>query len=93
VGLDIDLMSIPLKQETIEVCEIFGISPYQLISSGSMLITTQRGHDLVRELEKEGIHAAVIGKVTHGNDRVLINEDERRFLEPPKSDELYKIFM
>lgn len=92
VGLDIDLMSIPVKQETIEVCEVFGISPYQLISSGSMLITTQGGHDLVRELEREGIHAAVIGKVTQGRDRVLINEDERRFLEPPKSDELYKIY-
>ena len=26
-----------------------------------------------------------------GNDRVLLNEDERRFLEPPKTDELYKV--
>ncbi len=92
VGLDIDLMSIPVKQETIEVCELFGMNPYQLISSGSMLITAREGHDLVRELEKEGIHAVVIGKVTRSNDRVIINEDERRFLEPPGADELYKIY-
>lgn len=92
VGLDIDLMSIPIRQETIEVCEVFGISPYQLISSGSMLITTQGGHDLVAALEREGIHASVIGKVTQGNDRILINGEERRFLEPPRSDELYKIY-
>lgn len=92
VGLDIDLLSIPVRQETIEVCEVFGLSPYQLISSGSMLITTQGGHDLVRELEKEGIHATVIGKVTGSNDRVLINGEERRFLEPPGADELYKIY-
>lgn len=91
-GLDIDLLSIPVRQETIEICEVFGISPYQLISSGSMLITTQGGHDLVRELEKEGIHATVIGKVTGSNDRVLINGEERRFLEPPGADELYKIY-
>ncbi len=91
-GLDIDLLSIPVRQETIEVCEVFGLSPYQLISSGSMLITTQGGHDLVRELEKEGIHATVIGKVTGSNDRVLINGEERRFLEPPGADELYKIY-
>ena len=55
-GLEIDLKAIPVRQETIEVCEMFGLNPYQLISSGSMLITTQRGHDLVKELEKEGNH-------------------------------------
>lgn len=92
VGLDIDLMSIPVRQETIEICEVFGLSPYQLISSGSMLITARDGQDLVKKLSKEGIHAVVIGKVTEGRDRVLVNEDERRFLEPPKADELYKIY-
>lgn len=91
VGLEIDLKKIPVKQETIEVCEFFGINPYELISSGSMLMAASDGNMLVRELEKQGIHAAVVGKAVTGNDRVLINEDERRFLEPPKTDELYKV--
>ncbi len=91
VGLEIDLKKIPVKQETIEICEYFGLNPYALISSGAMLMTTDNGYDLVRAIEQAGIKATVIGKVTAGNDRVLINEDERRFLEPPKSDELYKI--
>lgn len=92
VGLSIDLKAIPIKQETIEVCEVFGLNPYELTSGGSMLITVPNGYDLVRELKNAGISAAVIGKVTEGNDRLLINEDEKRFLEPPKSDELYKIY-
>ena len=92
VGLKINLKSIPIRQETIEVCEVFGLNPYQLISSGSMLMTAGNGHDLVKKLEAEGIHATVVGKVTGGNDRVLINEDEVRYLEPPKMDELYKIY-
>ena len=92
VGLSIDLKCIPVRQETIEVCEFFGLNPYQLISSGSMLITAPNGHDLVRKLGEEGINASVIGKVTEGNDRILINEDEVRYLEPPKSDELYKVY-
>ena len=91
VGLEIDLKKIPVKQETIEVCEFFGINPYELISSGSMLMAAPDGNTLVRELEKQGIHAVVVGKAAAGNDRVLINEDERRFLEPPKTDELYKV--
>lgn len=91
IGLEIDLRAIPVRQETIEICECFQINPYQLVSSGSMLMAAPNGHDLVRELKKAGIEAAVIGKATEGNDRVLINEEERRFLEPPKTDELYKV--
>lgn len=92
VGLEIDMKKIPIRQETIEVCEVFDINPYGLISSGSMLMTCENGYDLVRELEKKGIPATVVGKVTDGNDRILRNEDEVRFLEPPKQDELYKIY-
>lgn len=90
VGLEIDLKKIPIKQETVEVCEFFHINPYGLISSGCMLMSSPDGNTLVRELARAGIHAAVIGKAVAGNDRVLCNEEERRFLEPPKTDELYK---
>ena len=92
MGLNIDLKAIPIKQETVEICEMFGLNPYELISSGSLLVTIPNGHELVRELKALGISAAVVGKVTKGNDRLLINEDEKRFLEPPKADELYKIY-
>ena len=91
VGLEIDLKKIPIRQETIEVCEVFDINPYMLISSGAMLIGTEHGHQLVEALERAGIHAAVIGYATEGNDRVIINGEERRFLEPPKTDELYRV--
>ncbi|SFR71833.1 AIR synthase family protein [Anaeromicropila populeti] len=91
VGIEVNLKKIPIKQETIEICEIFDINPYLLISSGCMLIGTDHGNALVDALQKEGISSAVIGRVTAGNDRVVINEDEKRYLEPPKSDELYKV--
>lgn len=91
VGLEIELKKIPIRQETVEICEIYDLNPYCLISSGSMLISTKNGHDLVRNLEKAGIAGTVIGKAIPGNDRVLINDEERRFLEPPKSDEIYKL--
>ncbi len=90
-GLDIDLKSIPIRQESIEVCEQFGVNPYLLMSSGSMLIATENGPSLVRALAEEGIHAAVIGKATDGNDRILRNGEEIRYLDRPQSDELYKV--
>lgn len=90
VGLTVDLKKIPLRQETIELCEVFDINPYMLISSGSLLIGTNHGYQLVEALEQAGIHAAVIGYATDGNDRVIVNGEERRYLEPPKTDELFR---
>ena len=91
VGVEIDLKKIPIKQETVEICNFYEINPYELISSGSLLIATDNGHDLVRALEQEEIPAAVIGKTTAGNDRIVTNDGEVRYLEPPKTDEIYKV--
>ena len=81
VGLEIDLKKIPIRQETIEICEFFDHNPYKIVSAGCLLIVTEDGTGLVMELEKEDIPSVVIGKVTDSKDRVLLNEDEKRFLE------------
>ncbi|MHB8128608.1 MAG: AIR synthase family protein [Mobilitalea sp.] len=91
VGLEVDIKKVLLKQETVEICEFYDLNPYMLISSGCMLMITDKANLLVERLKAEGISAAVIGRITEGNDRVIINEEERRYLEPPKSDELYKV--
>lgn len=90
VGLTIDLKKIPIKQATVEICNYFDVNPYEMMSSGSLMLAADNGYDLVRVLEEAGIYAAVIGKVTEGNDRVVTNGEETRFLEPPKTDQLYK---
>ena len=41
----------------------------------------------------QGISAAVIGKTTQGNDRIITNEEETRYLEPAREDELYKVLV
>ena len=92
VGIVADLKKIPIRQETIEVCEVFGINPYQMMSSGSMLIGCKQGNRLVEVLQGAGIPAAVVGYATDNNDRIIISGEEKRFLEPAGSDELYKIY-
>ena len=91
VGLEIDLKKIPIRQETVEICEYFDVNPYGLISSGMMLMASEDGNALVHALAEANIPATVIGKATEGNDRVIVRDEERRFLEPPKTDELYKV--
>ena len=91
MGLKVDLKKIPIRQETVEICEYFDINPYMLISSGSMLIVTKDGAAMADALNLEGINAAVIGKLIEGNDKIIINGDETRHLDPPSCDELYKV--
>lgn len=91
VGLTVDLKSIPVRQETIEVCEFFGINPYELMSGGSLLIISNDGEGLVGKLCDADIPAAVIGKINEGNDRVVISGDEKRFIEQHRIDALYTI--
>lgn len=91
LGLKVDLRKIPIKQETIEICDFFDINPYMLISSGCMLMAAPNGNRLVEVLQEEGVPASVIGLFTDNNDKIVINQDETRYLEPPASDELYKV--
>lgn len=92
VGLTIDLKKIPIKQETIEICEFYELNPYLLLSAGGLIMLTEDGKKLVKELEAEGIAATVIGSTNSSNDKIVMNEEETRYLEPPAADEIYKIF-
>lgn len=91
VGLDIDIKRIPIRQHTIEVCEFFSLNPYLLRSGGALLALCEDGQRAVDALREKGIRADVIGRTTDGNDRTVRYDDEIRFLEPPKQDEIYKI--
>ncbi|MCC8100904.1 MAG: hypothetical protein LIP11_01105 [Clostridiales bacterium] len=91
VGLDVDLRRIPVNQETIEICEYFDLNPYYLYSAGCLLIGTEHAEALVGALHETGVPAAVIGRTTNQNERILWNGENRRFLERPKQDELWKL--
>ena len=85
-GIRIDHDAIPILQETIEICEFIGVNPYMADGSGAFLIVCEDGTTLCDDLYEAGYEAAVIGKVTAGHDRVVIHDDEERFLNPPKGE-------
>ena len=89
-GVELDLKQIPICQETVEICEYFDVNPYQLKGDGALLFLTHDSAATIKALRAQGIPAAVIGRVNESNDRVLINEEETRFLEPNRMDEYDK---
>ena len=88
VGIEVDLKKIPIRQETIEICEILGVNPYELYGAGAMLMVSDKGNQLLHELEKQQIPAAIIGKITEENGKVILNGEETRYLDRPKNDSL-----
>ena len=91
VGLSVDLRKIPIRQETIEVCELFDINPYGLCSGGAMLIGTFQGYALAEKLKRMGIPAIVIGRTDDGVERFIYNQDVKRYVDKPARDEIYKL--
>lgn len=90
-GLEVFLKKIPIRQETVEVCNMLDVNPYELAANGSLLCVTREGEALAESFRRVGIPAEVIGFLTGENDRVIINGEERRFLEPAKEDSVYRI--
>ena len=94
-GILAEMKEIPIRQETVEICEVFGLNPYELLSGGALLMITEDGKVLAEALYAEGIPAEVIGKLTDNHDKALIarsyESEEIRYLERPKTDEIDKI--
>ena len=92
VGLDIDLRAVPVRQETIEICDHLQIHPYQLFTCGACLFTLPPGTGELPDIRTEGgykIPVAQIGKVTAQKARILHSGEEVRYLDKPAQDSLY----
>ena len=48
-------------------------------------MVTEDGEGLVGKIRNMGKTAAVIGRTDRGHQRTIVNNDEKRYLEPPKS--------
>ncbi len=66
VGFRVYEEKILIPAETRKICAYFGIDPFQLISSGALLIAAKREktEEIVGELSRNGIHASIIGEIT-----------------------------
>ena len=80
----------PVRQEIIEICELFNVNPYELQSLGCLLMTADNDCDIINILNSNNIPAAVIGRIVKGNQRILHNKDEERFLTLPNQDEIFR---
>ena len=71
LGLEVEHKLIPIKQETVEVCELLEVNPYEIKSSGVIYVLPEG------ELPIEG---TLIGRTRPDNDRVVLMKNGIRYL-------------
>jgi hypothetical protein len=86
VGIEVESSQIPIRQETIEICQFANVNPYQLSSGGSYLIVTLEPETIIEGLEKRGITSKVIGRITKNRKRIIKRGDYIRHLPRMQQD-------
>ena len=97
VNLQIDPRAVPIYPETQALCDYFGLDPWGVIASGSLLLAVgaAEADRVVEALRSDQIEATVIGRVIDG---VNVHACWPRFddgIEPLRTferDEIAKLF-
>jgi hydrogenase maturation factor len=79
-GIEVFRDQIPVLDTVKQICAFFGVDPYRLISSGSMLIATDKPHDVIMMLGSVGIAACEVA-------RILENPGDRYITDGGEHDE------
>lgn len=90
-GLVTNIRDIPIKQETVEICEVLDANPYSMFSGYSTVIVAEDGLKIKRILDGANIPSNIVGYTTQNNDKIVVNGDESGFLQHIRKDELKNI--
>ena len=89
-GCEVDIRSIPIAQEVVEICECFDKDPYEIDSTGAWIVAGGRN----TEEDLATGQLTIIGKTTDSKDRIILmgfdekkKERAKRFLTPPARQE------
>ncbi|HDM89654.1 MAG TPA: hydrogenase [candidate division WOR-3 bacterium] len=86
---------LPIYEETLKLCELFGLDPLGLIGSGSLLLSVppEKADDLLGILMKEDIEARVVGEFREREFGFMIRRGgEISPLPAYPQDEITKLF-
>jgi hydrogenase expression/formation protein HypE len=96
VGLEIDAQAVPIYPETRLLCDAYGLDPWGVIGSGSLLLTVNSTDaERVRgALVEAGIEATIIGQVMPRERGVTLRRAGSRAVDLPTfaRDEIARLF-
>lgn len=93
LGAVIDYESMYLPDFTKKIASYYGIDPLRLISSGCLMFLLEKRHreEVKEAFEHSGIRLSRIGYTTSEREVKMKKDGKWISVDPPSSDELYKI--
>lgn len=82
-GLIIDSLKIPIRTETVEVCELLDLDPFNVPSDGIAFIVTDAPVRIADQLNKQGCPSEIIGRLSKDRARIFMIGERKRFLTKP----------
>jgi hydrogenase expression/formation protein HypE len=97
VILRINVDAVPIYSETQALCDYFGLDPWGVIASGSLLLVVEaeEADRVVEAHRRDGIEATVIGRVIDKSERPRVLAEFDGKIEPLRTferDEIAKLF-
>lgn len=92
-GCEYSRRAIPVKQQTVEICETFGVDPLKLSSEHCFVCLCENAREteaFFGEILKES-GFSYIGRTVKGKARKRTDGADTAFLRRPEPDELFKI--
>ena len=83
-GFEINRYSIPILQETVEVCDFFNENLYEVDGTGAYLIYSEDAVGIIKQLELAGISAGLIGYATKELAKQIVRDDDIQYLDKPR---------
>ena len=93
-GAEVWVDEIPVKEVTKKICSHFDIDYLRLISSGCMVIMVppEKKEDMEKTMAEVGVELSCIGVITEADKGIIMKQGtEVKPVDPPASDELYKV--
>ena len=90
-GFELDLRSVPIRQETVEICELLEVNPYHLYGGKCLIAIVPEGGSALEKLKAAGISAHLTGHTTDKKAHILFNDGTESHLNRPEPDELERL--
>ena len=87
IGMHLDVGLVPLRQESIELFNMFDLNPYRAKSSGCMILTSPCGArtvEIIKRVTENKEPCVIAGYTLKGKEKLLINRDEIQYLTRPE---------
>lgn len=92
IGFTVNYPEVPIKQATVEFCEIVEADPWEMFTGNSVIIVCDRGPALKRKIEEQtGCNCELCGYMTKGKDKFIAHKDQMSRVNRPKPDALLTI--